>query len=44
MSGFHFEDRELKNSTLEIGFPSCAIDDFAKDGGEEFFTEMHCVL
>ena len=21
-----------------------AIDDYAKDGGEELFTKMHCVL
>ena len=21
-----------------------AIDDYAKDGGKELFTEMHCVL
>ena len=26
MSEFHFEDPDLKNSTLEIGFPSCAIE------------------
>ena len=25
------------------GFPM-AIDDYAKDGGEEVFAEMHCVL
>ena len=22
----------------------CIIEDCAKDGGEEFFTEMHCAL
>ena len=26
MTEFHFEDPDLKNSTLEIGFPSCAIE------------------
>ena len=26
MSEFHFEDPDLKNSTLEIGFLSCAIE------------------
>ena len=28
----------------ESGETSIAIDDCAKDGGEEFFTEMHCIL
>ena len=23
---------------------NCAIDDYGKDGGEEHFTKMHCVL
>ena len=26
MTEFHFEDPDLKSSTLEIGFPSCAIE------------------
>ena len=26
MTEFHYEDPDLKNSTLEIGFPSCAIE------------------
>ena len=26
MTEFHFEDPDLKNSTLEKGFPSCAIE------------------
>ena len=25
-------------------FANAPIDDCAKDGGEEFFTNMHCVL
>ena len=27
-----------------LSFDVSTIDDCAKDGGEEFFTEMHCVL
>ena len=27
MNEFHFEDPDLKNSTLEIGFLSCAIEE-----------------
>ena len=23
---------------------TCAIDDYAKDGGKELFTKMHCAL
>ena len=26
MNQFHYEDPDLKNSTLEIGFQSCAIE------------------
>ena len=26
MNEFHFEDPDLKSSTLELGFPSCAIE------------------
>ena len=45
MTEFHFEDpdlkRDLKNSTLEIGFPSCAIekDNFTGSQGKEIRTE-----
>ena len=41
MSEFHFEDPDLKNSTLEIGFPSCAIgkDHFIDSQGKLIWTE-----
>ena len=38
---------EIGALTLEILVfkgESSRIEDCAKDGGEEFFTEMHCVL
>ena len=37
MSEFHFEDPDMKNSTLEIGFPSCAIekDNFIDSQGKK---------
>ena len=38
MTEFHFEDPDLKDSTLEIGFPSCAIakDNFTDSQGSKF--------
>ena len=38
MSEFRFEDPDLKSSTLEIGFPSCAIekDNFTDSLGSKF--------
>ena len=38
MSQFHYEDPDLKDSTLEIGFPSCAIekDNFIDSQGSKF--------
>ena len=41
MSEFHFEDPDLKNSTLEIGFPSCAIEmeNFIDPQGKQIRTE-----
>ena len=27
-----------------MGKTNVSIDDYAKDGGEELFTKMHCVL
>ena len=41
MTEFHFEDPDLKNSTLEIGFPSCAIekDNFTDSPGKQIRTE-----
>ena len=38
MTEFHFEDPDLKNSTLEIGFPNCAIekDNFTDSQGKHF--------
>ena len=38
MTEFHFEDPNLKNSTLEIGFPSCSIekDNFTDSQGKQF--------
>ena len=41
MSKFHFEDPGLMNSTLEIGFPSCAIekDNFTDSQGKQIRTE-----
>ena len=41
MSEFHFEDPDLKNSTLEKGFPSCAIekDNFIDSQGKLIRTE-----
>ena len=41
MSEFHFEDPDLKNSTLEIGFPSCVVekDNFIDSQGKQIRTE-----
>ena len=41
MSEFHFVDPELKNSTLEAGFPSCAIekDNILDSQGKQIRTE-----
>ena len=41
MSEFHFEDPELKNSMVEIGFLKCAIekDDFIHSQGWQLRTE-----
>ena len=41
MGEFHFEDPDLKNSTLEIGFPSCAIEkeNFIDPQGKPVRTE-----
>ena len=41
MSEFHCKDPDLKNSTLEIGFPSCAIekDNFIDSRGKQIRTE-----
>ena len=41
MTEFHFEDPDLKKSTLEIGFPSCAIekDNFTDPRGKQIRTE-----
>ena len=41
MSEFHFEDPDLKNSTLEKGFPSCPIekDNFIDSQGKQIRTE-----
>ena len=41
MTEFHFEDPDLKNSALEIGFPSCAIekDNFTDSQGKQIRTE-----
>ena len=41
MTGFHFEEPDLKSSTLEIGFPSCAIekDNFPDSQGKQIRTE-----
>ena len=38
---FHIEDPDLKSSTLEIGFPSCAIekDNFIDSQGKQIRTE-----
>ena len=38
MNEFHFEDLDLKNSTLEAGFPSCATekDNFIDSQGRKF--------
>ena len=38
---FHFEDPGLKNGTLEIGFPICAIekDNFTDSQGKQIRTE-----
>ena len=37
MTEFHSEDPDLKNSTLEKGFPSCAIakDNFTDSQGKQ---------
>ena len=41
MTEFHFEDPDLRNSTLEIGFPSGAIekDYFTDSQGKQIRTE-----
>ena len=41
MTEFHFEDPDLKNNTLEIGFSSCAIekDNFTDSQGKQIRTE-----
>ena len=41
MTEFHFEDPDLKNSTLEIGFSSCAIEkvNFTDSQGKRIRTE-----
>ena len=41
MIEFHFEDPDMKNSTLEIGFSSCAIekDNFTDSQGKQIRTE-----
>ena len=41
MIEFHFEDPDLKNSTLEMGFPSCAIekDNFTDSQGKQIRAE-----
>ena len=38
---FHFEDPDLKSSTLETGFPSCAIekDNFTYSQGKQIRTD-----
>ena len=36
--------RKLDGITLPSDIQAIPIDDCAKDGGVEFFTEMHCVL
>ena len=38
MNQFHYEDPDLIDSTLEIGFPSCAIekDNFMDSQGSKF--------
>ena len=41
MNKFHFEDPDLKNSTLEARFPSCAIekDNFIDSQGKQIRKE-----
>ena len=41
MSEFHAKDQDLKNSALEIGFPSCAIekDSFIDSQGKQMCME-----
>ena len=41
MSEIHFEDPDLKSSTLEVGFPSYAIekDNFIDSQGKQICTE-----
>ena len=41
MSEFHFEDPDAKNSMLEIGFPSCAVekDNITDSQGKQIRTE-----
>ena len=42
---FSFRDKILELShSLWFPWERTPIDDYAKDGGEECFTEMHCVL
>ena len=36
----HFENQSMDN----FNKAHKVIDDYAKDGGKELFTEMHCVL
>ena len=46
--GGHHEHHNKQNGDKEeskVGLQfTSTIDDYAKDGGEELFTEMHCVL
>ena len=41
MTEFHFEDPDLKNSTLEIEFSSCVVelDNFTDSQGKQIRTE-----
>ena len=38
------EQRVYRTKEQKFATATQVIDDCAKDGGEEFFTEMHCVL
>ena len=45
-TGYHFQEFD-SGTGCAFRFraaPPCIIDDCAKDGGEKFFTVMHCVL
>ena len=46
MTEFHFEDLDLKDSTLEMGFPSCAIekDNFTDSQGKQIRTEKNSLF